>query len=124
MKNLVTSLIISLLLTACASNEISVPASDFNLVKNETFKINLASNPTTGYSWKWTNKGDINIVDTLKVDYVINNTDPNILGGGGTEIWNFKTIKSGTKILKFEYCRNWENNSTVETKTFVVNVKY
>ena len=123
MKNLFTSLIISCLLTACASDEISIPASDFNLAKNETFKINLASNPTTGYSWKWTNKSDINIVDTLKVDYVMNNTDPNIVGGGGTEIWNFKAIKSGTKILKFEYCRSWENNSTVETKTFVVNVK-
>ena len=123
MKNLFKGLIISCLLTACASNELKIPASDFNLAKNETFKINLASNPTTGYSWKWTNKSDINIVDTLKVDYIMNNTDPNILGGGGSEIWNFKAIKSGTKILKFEYCRSWENNSTAETKTFVVNVK-
>lgn len=113
----------SVFFIGCASNEAILPIADFKVTKNETFKINLTSNPSTGDSWKWSNKNDIYIVDTLKIEYKPLNSDPQILGGSGIETWIFKAIKSGTQIIKLEYNRSWENNSTVETKTFVVNVK-
>lgn len=113
----------SVFFIGCANNEAILPIADFKVTKNETFKINLTSNPSTGDSWKWSNKNDIYIVDTLKIEYKPLNSDPQILGGSGIETWIFKAIKSGTQIIKLEYNRSWENNSTVETKTFVVNVK-
>ena len=123
MKTIFTILFIALVFIGCASNEAALPMADFTIAKNEIFKVNLVANPSTGYTWKWCNRNDIDIADSLSTYYTPLNSDPQILGGSGTETWNFKAIKSGTQIIKLEYCRSWENNSTVATKTFVVHVK-
>ncbi|MFH0734058.1 MAG: protease inhibitor I42 family protein [bacterium] len=95
--------------------------TEYEITVNGSFQINLVSNPTTGYSWQWTNKQSISIVDTFNHGYIPK--QPMLVGSGGKEIWRFKGIKTGTDTIKLEYCRSWDPNSTVETKNISVIVK-
>lgn len=87
----------------------------------ESFQIELASNPSTGYSWKWTNKQEVSVVDTIDNHYIAD--DPDKIGGGGREIWKFKGIKSGSEVIKLGYTRAWESGTEAVTQTITVNVK-
>jgi inhibitor of cysteine peptidase len=100
------------------SNDIKV---DHEIAINESFQIELVSNPTTGYSWKWTNKQTVSILDTFDFKYICEK--PELLGSGGKEIWIFRGKKCGIDTIKLEYCRSWEPNSTVSTKRIIVKVK-
>ncbi len=95
--------------------------ADYEIGLNESFQLDLVSNPTTGYSWRWTNKQSVSIVDTF--DYSFIPDSPILVGSGGKEIWKFKGIKSGVDSIKLEFCRSFEPNSTIDTKEIVVNVK-
>ncbi len=91
------------------------------LLKGDSFQIELTSNPTTGYSWKWVNRKSVSIVDTIGYKYLPDSLG--LVGSGGKEIWLFKGIKIGVDSLCFEYNRVWEANSTVNTKTIYVRIK-
>ena len=95
--------------------------TDYEVAINGSFQFELDANPTTGYAWKWTNKDAVSIVDTFGHQYIL--SEPVLTGSGGKEIWKFKGLKSGTDTLKLEYCRSWEPNSAVATKTITVEVK-
>jgi inhibitor of cysteine peptidase len=103
------------------SNNYGNPETGYELTLNNQFTIELASNPTTGYSWKWTNKQSVTVVDSVGFVYITDK--PELTGSGGKEIWKFRGIKKGTDTLKFEYNRSWEPNSTVKSQTIVVRVK-
>jgi len=94
---------------------------DYQIAVNESFQIELNSNPTTGYSWKWTNKTSVTIVETF--DFQFKSDEPVLAGSGGKEVWKFKGVKSGTDTIRLEYCRSWEPNSTAASKNIVVTVK-
>jgi len=95
--------------------------SDYEIELNENFQLELDSNPTTGFAWKWTNKQSVTIVDSVGREYIPNT--PVLTGSGGKEIWKFKGIKTGIDTIKLEYCRSWEAASTVTSKTITVKVK-
>lgn len=96
--------------------------TDYELSKNETFEVTLKSNPSTGYSWKWIKNNASKKVDSVGSIYVQDKSAPGMTGVGGNEIWKFKGIQTGVDTLKFEYCRSWEPNSTVETKKISVKI--
>ncbi len=108
-------------------NIISQLRTEFNSVSNyvifinDTFQLELPSNPSTGYSWVWINKQPGSIVDTSNNSFLPDN--PIWIGSGGNEIWKFKGEKAGIDTVKLEYCRSWEANSTIETKIIIVNVE-
>ena len=93
----------------------------YEIAVDEEFELYLASNPTTGYSWKWRNKNFIDVVDSIGHDYDAD--EPVLDGSGGTEIWKFKGVTVGTDTLKFNYCRSWEENSTIDSINVVVKVR-
>ncbi|MFC2086319.1 protease inhibitor I42 family protein [Bacteroidota bacterium] len=93
---------------------------DYEISINDTFHIDLISNPSTGYSWAWTNKQLVSIVDTIDHSFVPDT--PILVGSGGKEIWKFTGIKSGIDSIKLEYCRLWESNSTTDSKIIIVKV--
>ena len=95
--------------------------TDYEIAVNESFQLELDSNPTTGYRWEWTNKESVSIVGTLDNKYV--SGSPASAGSGGKEIWKFKGLKSGLDTIKLEYCRSWEPNSSVDKKTITIKVK-
>jgi len=121
---LILSIILLLSLTSCMKS-ISLTRDTANgavtVRKNAVFKIEMESNPTTGYGWKWTNREEDRIVDTIGFDY--QSGFPGRIGGGGTEIWKFRAMEQGTDTLQFIYCRSWQPNSAAGRKTVVVKVK-
>lgn len=117
--------VISLLLlicifTGCKINS-KVMKADYEIGVGESFQIELTSNPSTGYAWKWTNKQGISIVEVSDNQYIADH--PDRVGGGGKEIWKFKGIKSGIDTLKLAYNRSWESNQSADTRTITVKVK-
>ena len=85
------------------------------------FQIDLISNPTTGYTWKWTNKQSITIVDSINHYFIPNY--PDRVGSAGIETWKFKGKKKGTEVLEFKYNRSWDPNSTIDQKAITITVK-
>jgi predicted secreted protein len=88
---------------------------------DSVFQITFDSNPTTGYSWCWLNRGSVSIVDSMDFDYIP--SKPVLVGSGGKEIWKFIGRKSGIDSLVFIYERSWEPGSGVRNKTYVVQVR-
>lgn len=95
--------------------------TEYEIAVNESFQIELESNPSTGYAWKWTNQQSVSIVDALDVEFLPG--IPGSIGGGGKEIWKFKGIKSGIDSIQMEYCRSWDTKSATATKEILVKVK-
>jgi inhibitor of cysteine peptidase len=120
----ITLLSLFLMLSTCSGNEkinSDKMKTDYEIAINESFQVELDSNPTTGFAWKWTNKQSVSIVDTFSNEYIPNK--PELVGGGGKEIWKFKGLTSGIDTIKMEYCRPWDAASAVDTKDFTVKVK-
>jgi len=88
----------------------------------DTLQLQFESNlSTAGYSWKWCNSKDVDIVDSVNFIYV--SSKPERIGGGGIETWIFKGIKTGTNTLHFEYCQVWDSTSTIYKNNIIVKVK-
>lgn len=88
--------------------------------KGDTFKISLKSNPTTGYQWNADfDETLIQLVDTsYKAD------EPQLMGSGGPEIFEFKVIGSNSDtIIKFGYARSWESVPPIDEKSFEIKIK-
>jgi len=124
LKNLVCCLALVVFFFSCKKDQDIKPdiKFDYEISLNESIQFDLISNPTTGYSWEWTNEQSISIVDSTNHSFISDIPDSNICSGG-KEIWKFTGIKVGIETLKFEYNRSWEPNSTVEIKEIVVKVK-
>ena len=95
--------------------------TNYEIAVNDSFLVELDSNPTTGFAWKWTNKESVSIVDSTGTEYIPN--APALIGSGGKEIWKFIGLKSGTDTIKMEYCRPWDQASTSVSKNIVVKVQ-
>ena len=119
--NTVAILILATSLFSCNSQK-NINA-DFEVNKNQVFEISLKSNPSTGYSWKWMKDKSSSVIDSINSTYVATKVKEEIVGSGGNEIWKFKANESGIDTLKFEYCRSWDKNSTVEIKKFIIKIK-
>ena len=111
---------LTILILCAADNCTKNVQSDHQGKVGSIIKIELISNPTTGYSWKWTNKESISILDSIGYSFV---PKSNLVGSGGVEIWEFKCKKKGTEVIKFSYNRSWEPDSTVEQKEISITVK-
>jgi len=74
-------------------------------VKSEVV-VNLAENPTTGYSWNATVSPGLTIT---KDRYVQNATTEGMLGTGGTHTWTLVPETSGVFTFSAVYRRPWEN---------------
>jgi predicted secreted protein len=99
------------------------PKLDYIIKKNAVIEIKLDSNPTTGYSWKLSKNQANNIVNLIDEIYVPTKVESGIVGSGGNQIFKFKATKRGLGSLAFEYCRPWEQHSTVKNKVFKIKVK-
>jgi len=91
-----------------------------NVKKGDTFKITLKSNPTTGYQWNADfDETLIQLVDTsYKAD------EPQLMGSGGTEIFEFKVIGSNSDTsIKFGYARSWDSVPPIDEKSFEIKIK-
>ncbi len=92
-----------------------------NLKLNETIKIKLESNPTTGYSWNLSNQSDTAIISLISSDFETSTTDKDIAGAGGYDTITFKAIGEGNTTIILTYNRTWEED-VEPAETFKLNV--
>jgi predicted secreted protein len=84
--------------------------------------IELAGNPSTGYSWTYTLEPE-GIVKEVFAEYR-SDASQHRVGSGGTFVFSFEGIAPGQSTLTFRYARPWESvvptvityNITVDTK--------
>lgn len=67
-------------------------------VGNE-FVVEVASNPTTGYSWAYHGVGSG--ADVAEVSSTFTGADTEALGSGGTQVWRFRAESAGPGRLMF-----------------------
>jgi inhibitor of cysteine peptidase len=80
--------------------------------------VQLAENPTTGYSWNATVTSGLAIVnDTYTQDPV----SQGMVGAGGIHSWILKGTAAGEQKFSAVYMRSWENVTGSEDK-FVLNI--
>ena len=107
--------------SGCGKEDDNSTIYNYEVSVDEQFQVDLISNPSTGYSWVWINKQAVSIIDSIGFNFIPDT--PVMAGSGGTEIWTLKAVSRGIDTMKFEYCRFWEPNSTIDTKSIVVKVK-
>ncbi|TSD03457.1 MAG: putative secreted protein [Parcubacteria group bacterium Athens0714_16] len=106
------------------NNTIENVVNDIEVKIGENFEILLESNPTTGYSW--VSDFDENYIEFVNKNFVQQeqNGDEQIVGAGGTEKFQFKTLKTGDTKINFYYLREWEIDvAPVDQKVFDVTIK-
>ena len=128
MKNLF-AVIAGLLLVGCQTVRSPVEltqldsGSQINLKVGQILKVELPSNPTTGYNWTLTDTTESEPVleKAGEPAYVKDEEAAGIVGIGGKETWKFRAIRAGWQKLRLEYKRPWEREISAE-KTFVLDV--
>lgn len=86
------------------------------------FKIELKSNPSTGYQWQLEKPLDKNFVKLVSSNYFHSNTP--LIGAGGKEVWVFKAIKKGETVISLKYVRSWEvNQPAAENIEYLIKIK-
>lgn len=122
MMNLLSLATILVMLSPFQNSEPNRVSSRSYVVKeNESIKIELISNPSTGYAWFIARRDGHACVDSVGHGY-----QRGIVGmpsAGGTEWWEFKAVSKGTVTLTFYYKRPWENGKPAQVKELVVEVK-
>jgi predicted secreted protein len=85
------------------------------------FTIALASNQTTGYSWRLAKTPNKAIVE--RVGSTFTGPTEGRLGMGGIETWTFRATGVGKVTMVLEYVRPWEKGAKPEkTQAFAVSV--
>jgi inhibitor of cysteine peptidase len=98
---------------------VSDPVLDVRVGRSVT--VSLASNPSTGYGWAWTNRADVRHVDTTGRSF--DSEKPGVPGAGGRERWTFKGLSKGSDTVRLEYRRPWEKVAPVMDTTIVIRVR-
>jgi inhibitor of cysteine peptidase len=107
----------------CASKKIyGEGASTVNGRAGELFVVELASNPTTGYSWMLVAQPDPTVATLMETDYAVSSSSA--LGqGGGHQRWTFRLVSPGSTTITFGYGRTWENAPAQKATMFSVTVR-
>ena len=126
-KILLLAILATISLSACDRSKSTLTITDPQQpIKAETgseFTIVLESNPTTGYHWDIVGGLDQSVVGFIKSEYT-SASDPNLVGGGGLDVWTFKSVNAGeTQITLGYYPPSNEPVDPQQTVTFTVIVK-
>lgn len=129
-------LVLPLLCAGCSpsskSSAVSVTCDEFSAQKDivktltvatgSTFSVTLCSNGTTGFQWgEKTQIGDPQVLQQTSYKTVAAQNTGGKVGVPGTEVWNFKALKSGTSTVYVEYSRPWQGGEKA-VQTFKLNV--
>lgn len=87
------------------------------------FIIALASNPTTGYTWEASYDETMLELVGGEPTYEADETDEEVVGSGGTDLFRFKALKAGNVEITMTYAQHWEGGETGDTKVFSGTIK-
>ncbi len=87
---------------------------------NTTLTLELAENPSTGYSWNLSTTSGLRIAGDEYVPSAANGT---VVGAGGLHRWRIETVAAGLQEITGVYVRPWETGvAPVETFRAEVSV--
>jgi predicted secreted protein len=78
------------------------------LTVGSIINISLDENASTGYSWEFNTENSAELIWTS--EFLMSNTDPEIVGAGGTQIFSTTITKTGEFLIAIDYIRPWELN--------------
>jgi inhibitor of cysteine peptidase len=92
------------------------PGDTICVEAGESFAIELAGNPTTGYMWQPD-------VDSQHLELLGQEFEPGGggIGAGGKEIFRFRALAAGDTEIAFSYQRPWDKESH-DTSSFQVAI--
>ncbi len=94
------------------------PAVPVHVRPGETFSISLASNPSTGYSWKMDFSEEEKNLALLDSKHVAA-SEP-MPGAPGKQVYTFKALKAGQTKIRLVYGRPWAPSSADTREVFTV----
>jgi inhibitor of cysteine peptidase len=84
--------------------------------------IQLAGNPSTGYTWEVSNL-DASMFQQVG-EAVFASSSPNLVGSGGIQTLTFRVLKTGPAALALVYHRPWEKDvAPLHTFSITATVK-
>jgi inhibitor of cysteine peptidase len=86
------------------------------------FTVALSSNPTTGYAWEVAER-DAATLENTDQRYVPDPASEGLVGGGGTDVWEFTAGAVGDSTLRLVYHRPWETVEPAESFELAVSVR-
>lgn len=89
----------------------------------DEFIIALSSNPTTGYSWQASYDETMLELVGGESTYEPEETDEEVVGGGGTDFFRFKALKAGEVDVTMTYAQHWEGGEVGDTKVFTATIE-
>ena len=89
-------------------------ASPIKVSPGEKFVIVIASNPTTGFSWKIAKPINENVIKLLNSEYIPARSG--LIGAGGKEVWTFVAVAAGETSISLKYVRPWEKEKSAESE--------
>lgn len=107
-------------LCAWASDQDEKPAlneTHFSAHLQKSFRIALASNPSTGYSW--TAKFDKSFLKLKSSRY--ERPAQQVPGKGGKHVFVFLPLKAGETVIELQYKRPWEP-APAEVRKYSVSI--
>lgn len=87
----------------------------------EQIVIELASNPTTGYTWMPGAHPDPAVVTLMTSDFEPNPSST--FGTSGHHRWTYRVVGPGTTTIKFTYGRTWDRSPPERLATFTINAR-
>ncbi len=96
-------------------------ASRIEVATGDDFGIELASNPTTGYTWVMTRSPDTTLAGLMSSDFKTD--DANLTGIGGHQQFVFRAVGRGTTTAQFDYRRSWESGAPAKSVTFTIVIR-
>jgi predicted secreted protein len=83
--------------------------------------IELAADPSSGYSWMLVGHADPRIVTLIDSDY--EQSKSSAAGVPGYQRWTFRFVSPGSATLTFGYGRTWANAPAEKATMFNVTVR-
>ena len=89
--------------------------------EEKAFKVELEGNATTGFEWTYTMDPD-GIVEEIFSEYLTEETEEDMVGVGGTYIFEFRGVEQGDVTLTFRYARSWEDVEPEQVVSYELHV--
>ena len=97
-------------------------SSEFEAEVGDKIRVELCSNPTTGFGWTYDTSGD-SVLREEDRDFA-EAEDEGIVGAAGKDLWTFEATTRGTTEVLMEYSQPWDGGIKAEwTFTMTVTVR-
>jgi predicted secreted protein len=87
-------------------------SKEITIAQNAQLVVNLASNPSTGFSWTPAAIVPSAVLAQTDTKYVA--PGGNMAGATGTQVLTFKASEKGVATVTLEYSRPWEGGEKAE----------